>query len=134
MAKEVIIVGGGLSGISSAIWAIENGWRPIIFERSSQLGGRVASLYAKDSKNKIDIGQHVLSSNYKETKKLLSKIGSIDKVYFQKRLKINFKLMYIIHLSSWFSTKLTVFLMKKRRGLKENILMQSSSRQKKVSE
>lgn len=92
MAKEVIIVGGGLSGISSAIWAIEKGIRPIIFERSAQLGGRVASLYAKDSKNKIDIGQHILSSNYKETKYLLSRIGSINKVYFQKRLKIDFKL------------------------------------------
>jgi len=92
MANEVVIVGGGLSGISAAIWALKNGWRPIIFEKSSRLGGRVSSLYAKDAKKKIDIGQHVLSASYKETKKLLSIIGSLDKIQFQRRLKINFKL------------------------------------------
>lgn len=92
MASEVVIVGGGLSGISAAIWALKNGMRPIIFEKSSRLGGRVSSLYAKDAKKKIDIGQHVLSASYKETKKLLSIIGSLDKIQFQKRLNINFKL------------------------------------------
>ena len=104
MANEVIIVGGGLSGISSAVWAIEKGLRPTIFERSSQLGGRVASLYAKDSNNKIDIGQHVLSTNYKETKNLLAKIGSVDKVDFRKRLKLKFKLNSNseIKFNSWF--------------------------------
>jgi len=92
MAKEVIIIGGGLSGISSAVWALKNGWRPIILEKSPYLGGRVCSLYAKDAKNKIDIGQHVLSANYQETKFLLSTIGSLKKIHFQKWLKINFKL------------------------------------------
>lgn len=92
MAREVVIVGGGVSGISAAVWALKNGWRPILFEKSSRLGGRVSSLYAKDAKKKIDIGQHVLSASYKETKQLLSIIGSLEKVQFQKRLKINFKL------------------------------------------
>lgn len=92
MAKEVIIIGGGLSGISSAVWALNSGWRPIILEKSPYLGGRVCSLYAKDAKNKIDIGQHVLSANYQETKSLLSTIGSLKKIRFQKWLKINFKL------------------------------------------
>lgn len=92
MAQEVIIVGGGVAGISAAIEALDKGWRPIIFEKASKLGGRVTSLYARDAKKKIDIGQHVLSNSNKETKRLLSKIGSLEKVRFQRRLKINFKL------------------------------------------
>lgn len=92
MANEVVIVGGGLSGISAAIWSLKKGRRPILFEKSSRLGGRVSSLYAKDAQKKIDIGQHVLSASYDETKKLLSIIGSLDKIQFQKRLKINFRL------------------------------------------
>jgi squalene-associated FAD-dependent desaturase len=92
MANEVVIVGGGVSGISAAIWSLKKGLRPILFEKSSRLGGRVSSLYAKDAKKKIDIGQHVLSASYHETKYLLSSIGSLDKIQFQKRLKINFKL------------------------------------------
>lgn len=89
---EVVIIGGGLAGISAAVCALDKGLRPIIFEKMNQLGGRVSSLYAKDARKKIDIGQHVLSNSYKETRRLLQKIGTLKKIHFQKRLKINFRL------------------------------------------
>ena len=91
-SREVVIVGGGIAGISAAFWALEYGIQPIILERAKQLGGRISSFYANDVQDKIDIGQHVLSSSYDETLYLLSKIKTKNKIHLQKRLFINFKI------------------------------------------
>ena len=88
--KTIVIVGGGVAGISAAVWGIEAGLKPVIVERTGQLGGRVKSMFARDAGHNIDNGQHVLSANYIETKQLLSKIGSLNNVDFQKKLSINF--------------------------------------------
>jgi squalene-associated FAD-dependent desaturase len=90
--KEIIIIGGGVAGIAAAVAALEKGWKPVLLERTGQLGGRVRSLYAKDAGSFIDNGQHVLSASYAETRWLLSHIGSLDKVDFQKRLSVDFRL------------------------------------------
>lgn len=92
--KEVIIAGGGVAGISAAVAALEKGWKPLLLERTAQLGGRVSSLYAKDAQKRIDAGQHVLSAAYTETCRLLQKIGSLDKIEFQKRLFVDFRLHF----------------------------------------
>lgn len=92
LASEIVIVGGGMAGISAAVHALEYGFRPILIEKSRRLGGRVSSLYAADVKSKIDIGQHVLSASYLETRNLLSKFKTVEKIHFQKRLSINFKI------------------------------------------
>jgi squalene-associated FAD-dependent desaturase len=90
-AKEVIIIGGGVAGISASVAALEKGWKPVLLERTGRLGGRVRSLYAKDAGSVIDNGQHVLSASYTETRRLLSTIGSLDKIDFQKRLSVDFR-------------------------------------------
>jgi len=89
--REIIIIGGGVAGIAAAVAALEKGWKPVLLERTGQLGGRVRSLYARDAGSFIDNGQHVLSASYVETRWLLSKIGSMNKVDFQKRLAVDFR-------------------------------------------
>ncbi|MBN2365267.1 MAG: FAD-dependent oxidoreductase [Calditrichaeota bacterium] len=90
MRNQVLIIGGGLSGLSAAIHAIGHGIKPVILEKNRHLGGRVRSLFSADIETIIDNGQHVLSAAYHETKNLLIKIGSIDQIYFQKNFEAAF--------------------------------------------
>jgi len=43
--KTVLVVGGGISGITAALEAAEAGCTVILVERQPYLGGRVAQLY-----------------------------------------------------------------------------------------
>lgn len=90
MSKEIVIIGGGVSGLSAAIRAIESGFRPILLEKNRALGGRVRSFFARDMKRTMDNGQHVLSAAYEETIDYLRTINSIHKVYFQKNFNCLF--------------------------------------------
>jgi quinone-modifying oxidoreductase subunit QmoA len=44
-AKPVLVIGGGIAGITSALEAAEAGCRVILIEKSPYLGGRVARMY-----------------------------------------------------------------------------------------
>ncbi len=90
--KTVIIIGGGVAGISAAVHAIRKGWQPLLIEATPTPGGRVRSLFAKDVQSYIDNGQHVLSASYAETIGLLDILGSRQKVHFQERLFIHFQI------------------------------------------
>lgn len=90
LKKEVIIIGGGVAGLTAAVEAIKWGFRPIILEKSRYLGGRARSFYATDIQQTVDNGQHILSAGYSDTIQLLKKIGSIHKINFQKNLHLLF--------------------------------------------
>ncbi|MEZ4766449.1 MAG: FAD-dependent oxidoreductase, partial [Calditrichia bacterium] len=38
--RQVVIIGGGVAGISAAVHAIENGWQPLVLEATPHPGGR----------------------------------------------------------------------------------------------
>ena len=88
--KTVIIIGAGIAGISAAVHALEHNLRPVLIDRNRHLGGRVRSFPANDLGQTLDNGQHILASAYAETRQLLRKIGSIDRILFQKRFKARF--------------------------------------------
>jgi len=90
MKDKILIIGGGVAGLSAAVQAIEQGLQPVIIEKNRYLGGRVRSFVTGDLQRTIDNGQHVLSSAYEKTRWLLKKIGSLDKVYFQKNFETQF--------------------------------------------
>ena len=90
MDRDVIIIGGGLAGLSAAVQAIQHGFRPIILEKNKHLGGRVRSFYAPDIGREIDNGQHVLSAAYQETIRFIKTIGSEDQILYQKNFQTNF--------------------------------------------
>ena len=72
--SEVIIIGGGIAGVSSAIRLLDNGYRVNIIESRSFLGGRSFSFKDKLTGIDLDNGQHVITkacSNYLELSKRL---------------------------------------------------------------
>ncbi|MDR0608940.1 MAG: hydroxysqualene dehydroxylase HpnE [Planctomycetaceae bacterium] len=56
---SLAVIGGGLAGIAAAESAFQNGFRVTLFERSSVLGGRAASLFDPNTQQWIDNGQHI---------------------------------------------------------------------------
>ena len=90
MNKEVIIIGGGVAGLSAGIAAVQHDIRPIILERNRYLGGRVRSFHATDLQRTLDNGQHLISAAYHQTIAYLRTVGSLDKIHFQKKLQVDF--------------------------------------------
>jgi squalene-associated FAD-dependent desaturase len=90
MKKKIIIVGGGIAGISAAMELILNGFDVEMHETKNNLGGRVYSLFHKPSNENIDNGQHIMVGAYDRFFEILNKIGTFDKLYVQKALKVIF--------------------------------------------
>lgn len=88
--KSVTIIGGGLAGLSTAVFLAEKGFKVSLFEASPKLGGRVYSFFDKAGGFRIDNGQHILASWYKNTFDYLKITGSFEKLEFQKQLEVNF--------------------------------------------
>ncbi len=90
MNKTVTIIGGGLAGLSTAVFLTEKKFDVRLIESSPKLGGRAYSYYDKDRDRYFDNGQHILAGWYKNTFEYLKIIGTYDKLSFQKALEINF--------------------------------------------
>ncbi len=56
---QVVIVGGGLAGLSAAVAAVERGCHVELFERGKTLGGRAGSFVDPNNGELIDYCQHV---------------------------------------------------------------------------
>lgn len=73
--KQVMIVGGGLAGLASAVRLHEAGARPLVFERSDGVGGRVRT--DRLAGYLLDRGFQVFLDAYPEAGGLLDK-GQLD--------------------------------------------------------
>ncbi len=91
MSKSVSVIGGGIAGLSSAVFLANKGFRVTLIEASPKFGGRVYSFFDKASGFQIDNGQHILASWYKNTFDYLKLIGSFEKLSFQKQLEVVFR-------------------------------------------
>lgn len=85
--KNVLIIGGGLSGLSSAIFLLNSGYNIELIESSPKLGGRTYSFNYNGSK--VDNGQHILMECYSNTLEYIDLIGSHKLFDFQKTLSLN---------------------------------------------
>lgn len=88
--KKILIIGGGLSGLSSALYLTEMGYKVEIVEASPKLGGRTYSFEYKGKNRIIDNGQHILMGCYSHTLDYIDTTNSRDKFYFQDSLQINY--------------------------------------------
>jgi len=88
--KSVTVIGGGVAGLSAAVFLSQKDFRVTILEASPKLGGRAYSFFDKDKNQFFDNGQHILAGWYKNTFEYLKIIGSYDKLNFQKELEVNF--------------------------------------------
>jgi squalene-associated FAD-dependent desaturase len=88
--KKCIVIGGGLAGLSAAVFLSDLGFHIELIEASPKLGGRTYSLRDKATDDEIDNGQHIMMGCYKDTLKFIKLINAGDNFIFQKKLKVNF--------------------------------------------
>ena len=67
MKTDVLIIGGGLSGLAAAIKLSESNLKITLVESSGKLGGRTYSFQHKETGDIIDNGQHILAGAYSNT-------------------------------------------------------------------
>jgi len=80
MIFDVIIIGGGAAGISSALWCDELGLRALLLEAGAELGGQLLRVY-----NPIENHLGVLAENGRELRDIFVK--QIQNYNFAIRLK-----------------------------------------------
>lgn len=90
MKKKIVVIGGGVSGISAALFAIENGFDVTIIESSNYFGGRIHSRIDNDTNDSYDNGQHILVGAYTEFLNILKKLGSYEKLYIQNKFEVKY--------------------------------------------
>ena len=84
--RTVVIVGGGIAGLATAVRLIQLGIKPIVLEKRPFLGGRAFSFVDKDSGEEIDNGQHVFVGACDQFQKYILDIGAKDQIRLEERL------------------------------------------------
>lgn len=90
MSRRVAIIGGGFGGLAAGVSLSERGCEVLLVERRNHLGGRAYSFLDSKTGCIIDNGQHLFMGCYRETIAFLKKIGSLDHLEFQDRLRVDF--------------------------------------------
>lgn len=86
--RSVIVIGGGLAGLSAAVRLAEAGSRVTLLEATRAGGGRARSFHDATFEREVDNGQHLMMGCYRETLAFLRTIDSTDGIYFQKNLSV----------------------------------------------
>jgi zeta-carotene desaturase len=81
----VIVIGGGLAGLSAGVALAEAGWRVRLFEQRPFLGGRATSYVLPDGEH-VDNCQHVTLGCCTNLEDFYRRVGSADKIKFFDRL------------------------------------------------
>lgn len=80
---DVIVIGGGISGLAAAVALLDTGLRVIVIERDAHLGGRARSWIDDETGDAVDIGPHVLHSEYHNMLAFLQRLGTRDLITWQ---------------------------------------------------
>eukprot|EP00931_Biecheleriopsis_adriatica_P063555 TRINITY_DN3850_c0_g1_i1.p1 TRINITY_DN3850_c0_g1~~TRINITY_DN3850_c0_g1_i1.p1 ORF type:complete len:532 (+),score=86.93 TRINITY_DN3850_c0_g1_i1:37-1596(+) len=80
---DVIVVGGGVAGLASAVTLTQKGLRVAVLESRSILGGRARSWVDGVTRDPVHIGPHVVVTEYPNFFKLLEQLGTQDKIVWQ---------------------------------------------------
>lgn len=81
---DVVIVGGGLSGLTAALALQQEGINTIVLEKEPILGGRARSWVDEKTGDPIHIGPHILLSEYPNMLKLMDMVGTRDKIVWER--------------------------------------------------
>lgn len=90
MQADAIVIGGGLSGLTAAVDLCARGHRVCVLEQRGRFGGRAYSYLDKESGDIVDNGQHLLMGCFRQTKRFLKMIGTLDRLTVQKNLEVTF--------------------------------------------
>jgi squalene-associated FAD-dependent desaturase len=84
-SQSVLVIGGGLAGLSSAVALAEAGWRVCLLEKRPHLGGRATSYTLPDG-SEVDNCQHVTLGCCTNLADFYGRVGAKDKIRFYDRL------------------------------------------------
>jgi squalene-associated FAD-dependent desaturase len=84
-SQNVLVIGGGLAGLSSAVALAEAGLRVRLVEKRPHLGGRATSYTLPDG-SEVDNCQHVTLGCCTNLADFYSRVGAGDKIRFYDRL------------------------------------------------
>jgi squalene-associated FAD-dependent desaturase len=87
-SKRVVVVGGGLAGLTAALELAEGGWPVTLLEARQKLGGRASSFEDDSSTDAVDLCQHVAMGACTHTIELFERIGAND--FFRREKVIHF--------------------------------------------
>jgi squalene-associated FAD-dependent desaturase len=90
MIPDVVIIGGGLGGLSAAVKLANFGAKVFLYEQNTQLGGRTYSFIDNKTGDVVDNGQHLLIGAYHNTLEYLKLIGTDSFLNKQTKPKLNF--------------------------------------------
>ncbi len=88
--SDVIVLGGGLAGLSAATMLAEKGLKVCVLERRPILGGRAYSVSDTTTGDPLDNGQHLMMGCYTHTFDFLKRIGTFSKLKFQEKAQVDF--------------------------------------------
>jgi zeta-carotene desaturase len=80
---DVVIIGGGIAGLSCGVALENSGLSLAVFERDAQLGGRAVSEVDRTTGDAIDIGPHILLSEYGNMLDMMQSFGTDRDVCWQ---------------------------------------------------
>nr|WP_307796458.1 FAD-dependent oxidoreductase [Actinomadura barringtoniae] len=81
--RRVVVIGGGLAGLASAVWLAEAGDQVTLLERRGRLGGRTLGFPLNEADGEmVDNGQHVIAGSYDYILKYLDSVGTRKFVAF----------------------------------------------------
>jgi protoporphyrinogen/coproporphyrinogen III oxidase len=78
-AKQAIVVGGGLAGLTAGYHLRKAGWQVTLLEAGDEVGGRVRTI--RKHGYTFDIGATQMSSGYREYLALLDELGMADRIH-----------------------------------------------------
>jgi squalene-associated FAD-dependent desaturase len=84
-SQSVVVIGGGLAGMSSAVALADAGWRVILLEKRPHLGGRATSYTLPDG-SEVDNCQHLTLGCCTNLADFYSRVGASGKIRFYDRL------------------------------------------------
>src|SRR5271170_6238198 len=84
-SKRILILGGGLAGLSSALALAEAGYRVELVERKPHLGGRAASYLLPDGEH-VDNCQHVTMACCTNLEDFYRRVGAAGKIRYYDRV------------------------------------------------
>ena len=83
-----MVLGGGVAGIATAVYLLDQGYRVELIEARGFLGGRSFSFIDKEREAAVDNGQHVIIKCCSQYLDLLQRLGALDRWYQQPRLHL----------------------------------------------
>ncbi|MGQ0651209.1 MAG: hydroxysqualene dehydroxylase [Betaproteobacteria bacterium] len=80
---DTLVVGGGIAGLACGVALADAGQRVALIERAARLGGRAASWRDAATGDVLDVGPHLLHSEYDNFLKFLDRLGTRGHIIWQ---------------------------------------------------